>query len=50
MSTSWQRMTGLIAVALVAAAIPATAAAKAPAERPNVVVIMTDDQDFRRCR
>ena len=40
-------MTGLIAAALVAAAIPASAAAKAPAERPNVVVIMTDDQDFR---
>ena len=40
-------MTGLIAVAVVTAAIPTTAAAKAPAERPNVVVIMTDDQDFR---
>ena len=37
----------LIVPALLAFALPATAAAAAGPERPNVVVIMTDDQDFR---
>ena len=37
-----------MAVALLAAiALPSPAAAASRAERPNVVVIMTDDQDFR---
>ena len=40
------RMT--LAVALLAALVlPSSAAAESRAERPNVVVIMTDDQDFR---
>ena len=41
-----ERMT--LAVALLAAiSLPSPAAAASRAERPNVVVIMTDDQDFR---
>ena len=40
-----------MAVALLAAiALPSPAAAASRAERPNVVVIMTDDQDFRSMR
>jgi N-acetylglucosamine-6-sulfatase len=37
----------LLVPALVAFALPASAAAAKQKERPNVVVIMTDDQDFR---
>ena len=37
----------LLAPALIAFGLPASAAAAKQKERPNVVVIMTDDQDFR---
>ncbi len=47
MRTSSRLAAAAAALAAVAAALPAGAAAAQPKAKPNVVVIMSDDQDFR---